>query len=154
MAVMELRTVHLPKPLKCKSGEERESCRQISQGLAWWPQHSHPSAVRTSMCTRSASLSNPATDLGNERRVRSSVTIWVGDNKAGKHLGSWFRKSLSQEGLAGIARTHRIWWHMVPAGWLPLIAVTCNGCNSCVLEKHQWVSNFQYTHQSTKECSP
>lgn len=31
------------------------------------PQHSHPSAVRTSMCTRSASLSNPATDLGKER---------------------------------------------------------------------------------------
>lgn len=69
-------------------------------GPSPWPQHSHPSAVRTSMCTRSASLSNPATDLGKERRDRRSVTKLMAVNQAGKHSGLFLGKRLFQESLS------------------------------------------------------
>lgn len=95
------------------------------------------------MCTKSASLSNPDTDLGKERRVRSSVTVRMADNKVGNHSGLLLRKPLSQDGLSCTVGTHRIWRLAAPAGWLSLAAVTYNGHNSCVLEQCHGVSNSQ-----------
>ena len=95
------------------------------------------------MCTKSASLSNPATDLGKERRVRSSVTARTADNKVGNHSGLFLRKPLSQDGLSCTVGAHRIWRLAAPAGWPSLAAVTYNGHNSCVLEQCQGVSNSQ-----------
>lgn len=148
-AVRELRAFHLPKPLKCKLGEKGDLQADLP-GPAWRPQYSHPSAVRTSMCTKSASLSNPDTDLGKERRVRSSVTMRMADNKVGNHSGLLLRKRLSQDGLSCTVGTHRIWRLAAPAGWLSLAAVTYNGHNSCVLEQCHGVSNSQKKHKGAQ----
>lgn len=72
IAVMELEAFHLPESLTCKSG-----WRVIIQvsGTVGPTQHSHPSVVLTSMCTRSASLSSPDTDLGKKGRNRLSEAM-------------------------------------------------------------------------------
>lgn len=89
---MVLRAFHLPKSLQCKLGEER-----AAGSSPWWSwaqaalTYSHPSEVRTSMCTRSASLSNPATDLGKEGRRELSDP--GPQTASGKHSG-WSRSSV------------------------------------------------------------
>lgn len=93
-----------------------ESRRPTCLGAACRGQHSHPSVVRTSMCTRSASLSSPATDLGKEGRQKLS------DHRRQTHMGStqgdyWESHFLKKAGPVPWEPTDDGHWR-APAVWL------------------------------------
>lgn len=83
------------------------------------------------MCTRSASLSNPATDLGKEGDRSSVTTGW--QRTHGKHSGRLLGMPFFS---GGPVLHHRDPQNKATGGPqpLPLVAATCNGHNPWVLE--------------------
>lgn len=94
-------------------------------------QHSHPSAVRTSMCTRSAS-SSPATDLGRKGESEACVTTRTADNNVGGVRGYYSESCFLKGGLSCTEDPQNIVTPRPSAEWWPLAAATYNGYNSDV----------------------
>lgn len=113
------------KSLKCKSNQGWRVTSGRSLGIVWSHQHSHPSADLTSMWTRSASLSNPDTDLGRKGEtgwVRPSkgdsktIYIWAAIqqsklwNRSSLHAGGWHSTTIgSPRSMIGLRECHLQW---------------------------------------------